>query len=276
MSRIEEALQKAMQMRKGESAAGVAEPFAARLPEYDPSGAQAVEITSPYIITNDSDRNVFAEEFRKLKTMIIRELSRHDNGNTVMVTSAGGGEGKSITAINLAIALAQEFDNTVLFIDADLRRPSLQQYLHIGERPGLTDCLVDGIDMGKVLIKTTIGKLTLLPSGRAVPNPTELLASQKMKVLFNEIKNRYSDRYVIIDAPPVLPVAETRNLASLVDGIVFVVAEGVVPERSVRDSLELLHDRRILGFVFSNVSPENLGPQHGYYYYTQGNAAREA
>ncbi len=276
MSRIEDALQKAMQMRKGGPAAGVAEPFRTQLPEYDASGAQVIEIASPYIITNGSDRTVLAEEFRKLKTTVVKELRRNDNGNTVMVTSSGGGEGKSVTAINLAIALAQEFDNTVFFIDADLRHPSLQQYLNIGERPGLTDCLVDGMDIGRALIKTTIGKLTLLPSGRAVPNPTELLASQKMKTLFNEIKNRYSDRYVIIDAPPVLPVAETRSLAALVDGIIFVVAEGMVPERSVQDSLELLHDRSILGFVFSNVSPENLGPQHGYYYYTQSDAAREA
>lgn len=268
MSRIEQALEKALQMRKGDAAGDSDQPLVSRpMPEYDPAGAETVAITSPYIVTHGSDWAVLAEEYRKLKSSVVAELRRHDLGNTLMITSSGPGEGKSVTAINLAITLAQELDNTVLLIDADLRRPALDQYFHLGQRPGLTDCLVDGVDMSSVLIKTNIGKLTLLPSGRSVPNPNELLASQKMRTLFGEIKNRYNDRYIIIDAPPVLPVAETRTLASLVDGVIFVVAEGGIPERGVRDSLELLRDTRLLGFVFSKVSPENLGAQHGYYYY---------
>jgi len=263
-----------MQMRKSGAPAD-AQPHPSAIPKYDRTGAESLEVSSPYIISDPSSWVVLAEEYRKLKSMVVRELKHLNAGNTLMVTSAGSGEGKSLSAINLAITLAQELDNTVLLIDTDLRRPSLGTYFNLGERPGLTECLVDGVDPSETLIKTDIGRLTLLPAGRQVGNPTELLASQKMRSFFGEVKHRYRDRYIILDAPPVLPVAETRIMASLVDGIIFVVAEGKVAEQGIRDALDILRGNRMLGLVFNNVSPENLGAHYESYYYVTGETVKD-
>src|SRR6185369_15144622 len=141
--------------------------------------------------------------------------------------------GKSLTAANLAISMAQEYDLTVLLIDADLRRPSIHTYLGFEQSIGLSDCLQDGIDIGEAIIKTDISKLSVISAGREVAKPLELFASKKMQELMAEIKHRYNDRYVIIDTPPLLPFAETRSLAQIVDGIVFVIHEAVTPQESV-------------------------------------------
>src|SRR6185369_8951140 len=101
--------------------------------------------------------------------------------NMLMVTSTVSQEGKSLTALNLALSLAQEFDHTVLLVDADVRKPSLHNYLGISNSLGLMDCLVDGVDVRDALIRTGIGKLSFLPAGRSVPNLTEVFTSQRMR-----------------------------------------------------------------------------------------------
>jgi exopolysaccharide/PEP-CTERM locus tyrosine autokinase len=259
MSKIEEALEKARKLRES---------------EHDDKGrilhvfkkSEPKTVDNQYIITMTQPESPVAEEYRRLKSMLIRE-TKSDFLNTVMVTSSIEREGKSITSLNLAITLAQEIDHTILLIDADLRRPMLHEYLGIDVKYGLSDYLTQDIDIGEVLIKTGIGNLILLPAGHSVDNPAELLSSEKMKTLVNEVKHRYMDRYVIIDTPPILPFADAISIGSLVDGVIFVVKEGAVQRKSIENALNLIKDLKVLGIVFNYASVENLEGHYSRYYH---------
>ena len=133
----------------------------------------------------------------------------------LMVTSSVAGEGKTLTSLNLAITMAQEFDHTVLLVEADIRKPSFLNTSDWKAEAGLTDCVLDGLDISEVLVKTGIGSLSILPAGRAVDNPVELFSSNRMNAIFDEIKQRYKDRYVIVDTTPLLPFAEPQYIANV-------------------------------------------------------------
>ncbi len=256
MSRIEKALENAIRRREPSADAEV-------LTGRDPS-VQPLKPSNPNIIGFD-DHAPVAEEYKKLRSMILHMTMRKENHNTIMVTSADSGEGKSLTAINLAIVLAQEYNHTVLLIDADLRRPSLHGYLGLQPVLGLTDCLVDSIDVSRALIKAGSPRLSFLSAGRTASNPAELLSSNKMRNLVHEIKSRYRDRYVIIDTPPVLAFAETHAMSSYVDEILFVVKEGAASS-SVLAALDILQGSNVLGIVYNNVSAENKSGRYSQYY----------
>ena len=264
MSRIEKALENAIRRREPSADSDA-------LPDNDPA-VQPLKPSNPNIIGFD-DHAPIAEEYKKLRSMILHMTKRKENHNTIMVTSADSGEGKSLTAINLAIVLAQEYNHTVLLIDADLRRPSLHGYLGLQPAPGLTDCLVDGIDVSRALIKAGTPRLSFLAAGKPASNPAELLSSNKMRSLVHEIKGRYRDRYVIIDTPPVLAFAETHAMSSYVDGILFVVKEGS-SSSSVLAALDLLQGGKVLGIVYNNVSAERKGGRYSHYYHYYYNQQR--
>jgi exopolysaccharide/PEP-CTERM locus tyrosine autokinase len=187
--------------------------------------------------------------------------------NVIMVTSSVGCEGKSLTALNLAITLAQEFDHTVLLIDADLRKPSIQEYLGMEPGKGLSDYLAEDAVLSEMLIKIGIGRLTLLPAGTPSRNPVELFSSQKMKDFIVEIKKRYPDRFIIIDTPPVLPFAETRLLGALVDGIVFVVREGQASLENITESINVLGKSKLVGAVYNDATNQSLKERYHDHYY---------
>lgn len=280
MSRIEEALEKALEQRKqqGSVTQPVSAPTKTKTSAAIPLSQHTVEtrtFDNPLIVTANDPNSHIAEEFRKLKSLIVGMTARDEFRNTLMVTSSIGGEGKSLTSANLAVTLAQEYDYSVLLIDADLRKPSLDKYLQMNTEYGLADCLMNGIDVSQALCKTGIGKLTLLPAGHSVSNPVELFSSTVMRDLLDEIKNRYHDRYVIIDTPPVLPFAETRYLSNLVEGIILVAKEGYTTLDNVRETLSLLEKSKVLGLVYNEVSSDNLAERFQYYsyYYLRDGAA---
>jgi exopolysaccharide/PEP-CTERM locus tyrosine autokinase len=276
MSRIEEALEKAARMRNGKGANDtvvkelVKTPFApsanTRYPLPD-SNDSKFTVKSPMLVTVNDPHSHSAEEYRKLKSVLVSLTRQDEFRNTLMITSSVSGEGKSVTALNLAITLAQEFDHTVLLVDADLRKPSLHGYFGLEPKIGLSDCLQDRIDLSDALIKTGIGKLTLLPAGKSVRNPVELFSSQKTTDLFQEMKHRYPDRYIIIDTPPVLLFAETLSLSYLVDGVVFLVREGMASVQNITDALASLKGTPILGMVYNDVSQESIDSRYSYYKY---------
>ena len=221
------------------------------------------------LATITDQHSAVSEQYRKLKSALVRMTNEDKFRNLLMVTSANSAEGKSLTAANLAISMAQEYDLTVLLIDADLRRPSIHNYLGFEQTIGLSDCLQDGIDIGEAIIKTDISKLSVISAGREVEKPLELFASKKMQEMMTEIKTRYNDRYVIIDTPPLLLFAETRSLAHIVDGIVFVIQEGVTTQESVIESKEILHGCPIMGVVLNNSTTFNMDNSHYSRYYTR-------
>ena len=204
-----------------------------------------------------------AEEYRKLKESVVKMTRRETFDNVIAVTSATVGEGKSVTAVNLAASLAGEFDHTVLLVDADLRRPTVHRYLSMGAPKGLSDCLREGLDVGDVLVRTDVGKLTVLPAGTPVANPVEMFSSEAMRLLFQELKHRYPDRYIIVDTPPVLPFAETRSIAGIADWAILVVREGQPSLHQVEDAIEAL-DHKVLGLVYNGAQVQH---RSSYYYY---------
>jgi protein-tyrosine kinase len=220
--------------------------------------------TNPYLVTFSGSDSPVAEQYRKLKTLILK-MTRKDFRNTLLVTSSIGGEGKSITCANLAVMLAREYGHTVMLVDADLRKPSLQEYLGLKSAFGLADCLTDGINLGKAIVKTGLPKLSFLSAGKQVADPAELLSSYRMKELLTELKNRYEDRYIIIDTPPTLLYAETLALSALVDGVVVVVREGVGSPQGVRDTLDVLKGSALLGIVYNDVSYASLDGSYRNY-----------
>ena len=180
-------------------------------------------------------RTHMADQYRVIKRPLIKNAvgqdgARVNHGNLIMMTSAMPGEGKSFTAINLAMSIASELDHTVMLVDADVARPSLLKKLGLAEAPGLLDLLEGNAEMSDVLMRTNIDKLTILPSGRPHPKSTELLASDAMRQLLSDMASRYSDRIIIFDSPPLLLTTEARVLATQMGQIVVVVAAGTAAE----------------------------------------------
>jgi exopolysaccharide/PEP-CTERM locus tyrosine autokinase len=190
-------------------------------------------LTAAGIIRPDAPRSQLADEYRVVKRPLIdnamgKGAAPIKDGNLIMITSALPNEGKTFTAANLAMSIAMELDNTVMLVDADVARPSLLKALGLPPARGLLDVLVDeSIDLQQVLLRTNVEKLTILPSGTAHPRATELLASDAMVRLLEDMASRYSDRIIIFDSPPLLVTTEARTLASHMGQVVIVVkAEG--------------------------------------------------
>ncbi len=257
MSRIEKALENAIRQRDPSDVAEELPSHTTAVVPLNPINQNIISVSNPY--------SPVAEEYKKLRAMILHLTRKKENLNVIMVTSSETGEGKSLTSINLALVLAQEYYKTALLIDADLRRPSLHGYLGVEPVLGLTDCLVDGIDVGRALIKVGTSKLSFLAAGKISSNPAELLSSNKMRSLIHEIKNRYRDRYVIIDTPPVLAFAETHVMSSFVDGVLVVVKEGVASS-SVHAAMDILKSATVLGIVYNNTSVKESSSRYSRYY----------
>jgi receptor protein-tyrosine kinase/non-specific protein-tyrosine kinase len=257
MSKIEEALEKANKLRQ--------EQFHGKLSVSEPVRfVDDYEIKNEFIITPDKSDTPIAEEYRRLKSMLIRE-TKSDFNNSVMITSSVEGEGKTLTAINLAIAIAQEIDHSVLLIDADLRNPMVHKYLEIEYKYGLNDFLSRDIDVSELFIKTGLPHLKVIPAGERTEHASELLASSKMKSLMHELKKKYMDRYIIVDTPPIASFADAITIGSYVDGIIFVVKERGVKHKTIEESLGILKSFKILGVVFNNVSDMNRNGRYSRY-----------
>ncbi|MBT3067026.1 XrtA-associated tyrosine autokinase [Rhodoferax sp. U11-2br] len=200
-------------------------------------------LTHAGFINPSSARSEIADQYRVIKRPLIKNAmgkgaSIIANGNLIMVTSALPGEGKSFTSINLAMSIATELDNTVMLVDADVARPSVMRMLGLPDGPGLLDLVLDDkLDMSSVLLKTNVEKLTILPSGTPHPRATELLASDAMVRLLEDMAARYPDRIIIFDSPPLLITTEARVLATHMGQIVAVVHAGKTLQSEVKQAL---------------------------------------
>lgn len=181
-----------------------------------------------------------------------------------MVTSSLPGEGKSFCAINLAISMAMEMDRTVLLVDADVARPRVPEYLGLHTDLGLLDVLRDKkLKLSDVMIKTDIAKLTVLPAGRTYKRATELLASAAMTDLVEDIGNRYHDRIIIFDSPPLLATSESSVLATHMGQIVMVVEAEKTSQEAVREALSHIQSCEVVSMLLNKATPS---PGADYYY----------
>jgi protein-tyrosine kinase len=224
----------------------------------------------PSIITLVKPHSLEAEQFRLLKNNILFPETGTPP-RTIMITSPSPDEGKSFVAANLAVSIAKSIDEYVLLMDCDLRAPSLHQLFNIRDGQGLSDHLSRGIPLPALLMKTFVNKLTLLPGGTIPPNPSELLSSEQMRNLLDEVKSRYADRYVIIDTPPPYITSETNAMARIVDGIIIVIRYGKTRKKEVEDIIDIYGKEKILGVIknFSKKQPVS-DYRYKHYGYTRG------
>ncbi len=212
-----------------------------------------------------------AEQFRRLRTHVLK-LNVSDPPKTIMVTSATEGEGKTFVAANLAAGIAHDLHFHALLVDCDLRNPSLSHWFGVQNGHGLSDYLVGRGQLSELLMKTEMEKLSLLTGGGAQAKPAELIGSKKMEALVHELKSRYNDRYIILDATPLLATTEPEVLARLVDGILIVVRANVTPRETVKQAIASLDPKKIMGFVLNDVEFKSSGLSSRYFgsdgYYT--------
>jgi exopolysaccharide/PEP-CTERM locus tyrosine autokinase len=210
---------------------------------------------------NNIDKNLVAllkpqsfenEQFKMLRTNLLFP-STGRSPRKILVTSAVPDEGKSFVAANLAISIAQSIQEYVLLIDCDIRRPCIHTQFGFGDVPGLSEHLADGPSLSSFILKTEVNKLSILPGGRPPHNPSELLSSQRMSKLLEEVTERYRDRYIVIDSPPPKLTAETRAISRQVDGILLVVEYGRTPRQMVSDLIDIIGKDKILGIILNKL-----------------------
>jgi protein-tyrosine kinase len=203
------------------------------------------------LVAYHDPQSVEAELFKVLRTNLLFP-SKGRPPKSIMITSAMPGEGKSFVAANLAVSIANGVEEHVLLVDADVRRPSIHQFFGLGQTGGLSDYLLTGTNVSKHFIKTPVDKLTILPAGSPPKNPTELLTTQKMKALLDEVSRRYEDRFIIIDSAPSSLASETAAIANYVDGFIIVVRAGKTPRKAVTEVIEQLGKEKVLGIVLNH------------------------
>ncbi|MEJ2643950.1 MAG: XrtA-associated tyrosine autokinase [Gammaproteobacteria bacterium] len=217
-----------------------------------------------------------AEEFRHIKRPLLMNVQGRgatlvENPNLIMVTSSLAGEGKTFTTINLALSIATELDKTVLLADADVAKPDVGAMLGVRAEKGLIDVLLGDVRVPDVMLRTDIPNLTLLPAGRRHPHATELLASESMRLLAQELSTRYADRIVVFDSPPLLLTSEASVLAGLMGQIVLVIEESRTLQPVVKQALSMLDTSEIVGLVLNKKRARGTGDYYGGYgYYGYG------
>lgn len=266
MSKLAKALEKAEQAREatrkeerpnrevsvGEARATI--PSVAVRPSY--STTRVVPLADRHleehrIMTHINDSKVI-DQYNLLRTQILQR-TRDRGWNTLMVTSPGPGEGKTVTAINLAMTMAKEANQTALLVDTNLRNPRVSRYLGLEENTaGLSDYLLDeNLEVPDLLINPGLDKLVVLPGGRPLTGSTDLLGTPRMQGLVRELKSRYPDRYVVYDCPHILNMPDAMVFASYVDAILLVVKAGATPQDQIQSAVEVLSDRNIVGLVLN-------------------------
>jgi exopolysaccharide/PEP-CTERM locus tyrosine autokinase len=224
------------------------------------------------LVTAAGGRTALVEDFRIIKRPLIKRAFAarkpgENPGNLIMITSSLPGEGKTFCSINLAMSIAMELDHTVLLVDADVARPSVLRTLGLPAQRGLMDILLDdSVDMADVMLRTNVNTLSILPAGTSSPRATELLASHMMKNLVTEIANRYPDRIVIFDSPPLLLTSESHVLATNMGQIVLVVESERTTQHAVKESLRQLDGLSNVNLIY-NKSREFPGTETYDYHY---------
>ena len=212
----------------------------------------------------------FSDEYRRIKRPLLanafgKSASLVKRGNLILVTSSIPNEGKSFTALNLALSMTNEKDYTVMLVDCDVVKKGISQMLGIANRPGLIDVLQgDSASIGDVMLRTDIPNLTVVAAGSQHEYVTELLASQRMSSVVNEMASRYDDRIIIFDAPPLLPTPQTHVLAELMGQVVFVIEVGVTPQTLVEEAQLMIPADKATGVVLNK--SEGMSRRYGYYY----------
>jgi len=224
------------------------------------------------LLTPNSAQSRLANELRVIKRPLINNClgkgaTPVKHARRIMVTSALPGEGKSFISLNLALSIAMERDSTVLLLEGDPTRPALAEMLGIPPARGLMDLLVDPtLDVSDVLIRTNLGRLSFIPAGTRNEHATELLASTVMEHLVEQLYERYPDRILIFDSPPLLAAPEPRVLAQHMGQIVYVVEADQTSQSTVLEALSTIESCPVVMAVLNKSSYQEEGYYYSYYY----------
>ncbi len=239
------------------------------------------EVDRNLLLSPEAGKTRTAEEFRVIKRPLLvkafdKTSPRDQHSNLIMITSSLQAEGKTFISLNLAISIAMEMDSTVLLVDADVAKPGLSKMLRISDRPGLIETLTDEHeDIARLLMRTDIPKLTVLPAGGRHRRSTELLSSIRMRKQLEEMASRYSDRIVLFDSPPLLESTEASVLAAQMGQVVLVVESESTAQMMVKESISHFGNtdnlsivlNKCKGNVFTNLmSSKYSGYGYGYGY----------
>jgi protein-tyrosine kinase len=279
MERIKQALERARQARS-EALSHRAEPAATRAAparsqtEIETDAPEAIEYSTTARVDIEFDKlasrrvvaplkqDPRAQVFRMLRTQVLRKMREH-NWSSLAVTAPNPGNGKSMIAVNLAISMAMEVNQTVLLVDLDLRRPSLHKYLGFDPEYGIQDYFEHDVPISKILVNPSIERLVVLPGRGSIGNSSEVLSSPKMISLVEELKSRYPNRKVVVDLPPVLAIDDALAFLPNVESVLLVVESGANTEEEVKRSLRLLQGTHLVGTVLNKARTRELP---GYYY----------
>jgi len=206
--------------------------------------------------------------FRRIKRPILanafgKESALVENGNIVMICSSLPGEGKTFNAINLSMSIAIELDKTVLLVDADLPKRTTSKLFGLESEIGLTDVLVGDNNLSDVVVSTDLPDFKIIPAGRKHELGTELLASDKMFNLISELSDRYKDRIIIFDTPPLLITSEAQVIASLAGQVVLVVEADRTLKHDVEDAVNMLDETKPIGLVLNKTQTSSGSDYYG-------------
>jgi non-specific protein-tyrosine kinase len=221
-------------------------------PTYDQSRKVKLvpEIASANRCIAFADKPQVVDAYKVLRTQILQKMQLL-GGNTLMVTSALPGDGKTTTAINLAFTMAKEFQQTVLLVDCDLQQQDVHKQLGYKSDRGLIDYLLDDCPVSELFTWPSIEKISVVSGGRLIRESSELLGSPRMKELVSDMKLRYPERFVIFDMQSISAGADALVFAQLVDHIIMVVQEGKTPVSEIKRSVEMLPEDKLLGMMLN-------------------------
>ena len=232
------------------------------------------ELDGKGLVSLSTKRTRINEEYREIKRKLLKNAfgflsTTLERSNIIMVSSARPSEGKTFTAVNLALSIAAEQDKTVLLVDADVLKPNVLRTLGVTVEQGLMEYLDnDQMDLSEVMYSTNVDKLKIIPAGQTHHLSTELLASKRMEDTIEEFSKRYPDRVVIIDTPPLLGINESAVMAGFAGQAVLVVEEGKAKLADIKDTVERLNPDMAVGFVVNKSTQQssNNGDYYGYHY----------
>lgn len=221
-------------------------------PNYDQSRTIKLvpEITTSNRCIAFTDQPQVVDAYKVLRTQILQKMQLL-GGNSLMVTSAQPGDGKTTTAINLALTMAKEFQQTVLLVDCDLQQQDVHKQMGYKSERGLINYLLDDCPVSELFTWPGIEKISVISGGRLIRESTELLGSPRMKELVSDMKVRYPDRFVIFDMQSISAGADALVFAPLVDHIIMVVQEGKTPLKEIKRSVDMLPEGKLLGLMLN-------------------------
>ncbi len=266
MERIKQALQRAREERQRDGTYKSRRVWSSASPELSISFTETRSLPlTPDIIDKNrlvavAEDGAMADAYRILRTRVLQRM-RANGWRSLAITSMTEHNGKTLTAVNLAISMAKEVNHTVLLVDLDLRRPSIARCFSNEPTPGLSDYLLRGMGISEVLFTPGIDRLVVLPGNEPLANSSEMLSSPAMTSLIQELKARYESRYIVFDMPTLMATDDVLTFLPQTDAVLLVVEEGKTLRQEIARAPDLLQGANLIGTVLN----KSADPVYKYY-----------